>query len=341
MLACTRDEVKKHVFWGLFAILLALVFGGLNAMRAFEVPDAASVSEHVFTVQGQRLSGTLVLPSETDAPPIVLIVHGDGPQDRWSDSTYLPMVNALVAGGVGVFSWDKPGVGQSDGDWLEQSMADRTEEAVSAFEYLRDQQGHAHNTLGFLGFSQAGWVVPRAATETGAGYAVLIGPAVSWRRQGAYYTSRRLEREGHGAGEIAQAVAKNLAENDQIFRDGADCADRDDMSAARCAFVRRNYGVDATDDVLAMTTPTLVLMGADDLNVDPSETDEVYSGNPRHDVRIVPEATHSLLQARHFNFQIPTDWTGLAGLRFLLSGPRAYAPGVLDEMVQWITKRAK
>lgn len=333
--------MKRYGIWGAFAVLAALVFGGLHAMRAFDMPDHAGVSEHAFTVEGQRLSGTLVLPPETDEPPIVLIVHGDGPQDRWSDSTYLPMVNALVARGIGVFSWDKPGVGQSDGDWLAQSMADRTEEAVAAFKYLRDQQGYAHNALGFLGFSQAGWVLPRATTKTGAGYAVLVGPAVNWRRQGAYYTSRRLEGEGHTSAGIARIVAQNLAENDQIFRDGAECARRDDMNAARCAFVRRNYGVDATDEVLAMTTPTLVLMGADDLNVDPSETAELYSRNPRHDVRIVPQATHSLLKARHFNFQIPADWTGLAGLRFLLTGPRAYAPGVLDEMSRWMTTRAK
>lgn len=333
--------MKRYAVWGVLALLGVMVFAGLGVMRAFEVPDNAGVSEHVFIVQGQRLAGTLVLPPKVDAPPIVLIVHGDGPQDRWSDSTYLPLVNALVARGVGVFSWDKPGIGQSDGDWLAQSMADRTKEAVTAFEYLRDQQGFAHNTLGFLGFSQAGWVVPKAATDTGAGYAVLIGPAVNWRRQGAYYTSRRLEREGHTAGEIEQAVAENLAENDRMFQDGFACAGRDDMSTSRCAFVRRNYGVDATEDVLAMTTPTLVLMGADDLNVDPSETAELYAKNPQHDVRIVPQATHSLLRARHFNFQTPADWTVLAGLRFLLSGSHAYAPGVLDEISRWVVMRVQ
>ncbi|WP_299782496.1 alpha/beta fold hydrolase [uncultured Roseobacter sp.] len=333
--------MKRYAAWGVLALLVALVFAGLDTIRAFEVPDNAAVSEHVFTVQGHHLAGTLVLPPKVDAPPIVLIVHGDGPQDRWSDSTYLPLVNALVARGTGVFSWDKPGIGQSEGDWLAQSMADRIKEAVTAFEYLRDQQGFAHTTLGFLGFSQAGWVVPKVTTDTGAGYAVLIGPAVNWRRQGAYYTSKRLESAGHTFGEIEQAVADNLAENDRIFRDGSVCAGRDDMSAARCAFVRRNYGVDATEDVLAMTTPTLVLMGADDLNVYPSETAELYAKNPHHDVRIVPQATHSLLRAQHFNFQTPADWTALAGLRFLLSGSRAYAPVVLDEISRWVATRAQ
>lgn len=309
---------------------------GLDAVSAFELPGDARIIEHEFQSQGHRLSGSLMLPPLSQTPPIVLIVHGDGPQDRWSDTTYLPMVNAFLAAGIGVFSWDKPGVGQSTGDWLAQSMQDRTQEAVAAFNHLHEQAGIPHKNLGFLGFSQAGWVVPRAAFDVNASYSVLIGPAVNWRTQGAYYTTKRLEKAGIPADEIEINVARNLAENDAIFGADGDCTVRDDLSVSRCAFAKRNYGADATAAILAMTTPALVLVGAEDLNVNPEETATVYARNARHDVRIVPEATHSLLQAAYYNFQTPADWTQFAGLRFMMSGPRAYAPDVLDQITRWI-----
>jgi len=35
-----------------------------------------------------------------------------------------------------VFSWDKPGVGASTGNWLHQSMSDRADETLSAINAL-------------------------------------------------------------------------------------------------------------------------------------------------------------------------------------------------------------
>ncbi|WP_299502675.1 alpha/beta fold hydrolase [uncultured Roseobacter sp.] len=337
-------RVKKPIWWGAIAatvILSAMVLQGLDAMRSFELPKTARLSDHEILVQGGGLAGTLALPADHENPAVVVIVHGDGPQDRWSDATYLPLINVLLDAGIGVFSWDKPGVGESTGDWLTHSMADRAREAVAVYDYLRETVGISGNKLGFLGFSQAGWVVPQATLDTEAAYAVLIGPAINWRSQGAYYTSRRLEQKGIAPDEIAQAVARNLSENDALFGAGGDCARREDITAARCGFVKRSYLADATVPILEMTTPALVLMGAEDLNVDPADTATTYAENALHDVRIIPEATHSLLRAEHYNFQTPADWTAVAGFRFMMSGAGAYAPGVLDQITQWIDEKTR
>ncbi|WP_299966887.1 alpha/beta fold hydrolase [uncultured Roseobacter sp.] len=330
--------MKRLMLW-LGALCVALAGTGLVVLDRFSLPGPARVSELVFEVAGQPVAGTLVLPPEA-ASAVVLLVHGDGPQDRWSDGGYFPLVQALLAAGIGVFSWDKPGVGQSGGDWLAQSMQTRADEAAAALRFLRDREGIAAGRLGFLGFSQAGWVVPQAAMTADAAFVVLVGPAVNWRRQGAYFTRRQLERAGLGPEDVAEAVARNLAENDALFgAQGTSCTDRPDLSAARCGFVRRNYGADAGAASLAMTMPVLVMVGAEDLNVDPGETAEVLGRNPRHDVRIIPAATHSLLRARHYNHQTPQDWPLSAQLRFLLAGQRAYAPGVLDQITGWILQQ--
>jgi hypothetical protein len=43
------------------------------------------VREISFTVEDAVLSGTLVLPHNCENPPIALTIHGDGPQDRFSN----------------------------------------------------------------------------------------------------------------------------------------------------------------------------------------------------------------------------------------------------------------
>ncbi len=63
------------------------------------------VTDHRFTTKDAMLTGSLALPQGIDAPPpILVIVHGDGPQTRWSDDGYLPLVSALLDHGIGSFS---------------------------------------------------------------------------------------------------------------------------------------------------------------------------------------------------------------------------------------------
>lgn len=102
------------------ALLMAMIIAVLSRLQAFELPDSARQRHVVFHQGEDRLDGTLLLPDGISSPPVVLLVHGDGAQDRWSAGGYLPLVNYLLSQGVAVFSWDKPGVGSSSGNWLAQ-----------------------------------------------------------------------------------------------------------------------------------------------------------------------------------------------------------------------------
>ena len=61
-------------------------------------------------------------------------------------------------------SWDKPGVGDSSGDWHNQSMMNRAEEVVSAIQFLKSRDDIDIDKIGLIGWSQAGWVLPLAAS---------------------------------------------------------------------------------------------------------------------------------------------------------------------------------
>ena len=107
------------------AIAALLCFSGL---RDFSL-ESATTRTLTFHAGSDRLSGTLILPRDVAAPPVALFVHGDGPQDRYADDGYQPFINQLLDQGIGVFTWDKPGVSRSAGNWLDQSMQDRAAEA--------------------------------------------------------------------------------------------------------------------------------------------------------------------------------------------------------------------
>lgn len=323
----------------------------LSNVADFDPPNvpARDVS---FEQGGHVLHGTLY--DAAPDGPIALLVHGDGAQGRTSDDGYLPLINTLTDAGISVFSWDKPGVGASTGDWLDQSMQDRAAEAVAAMAALRAQPGAEGRAIGLIGFSQAGWVLPRVPGLTkDAAFLVLIGGAVSWQEQGAYYTTRRFEAEGQSAAMIAGVLQAQTARNRISFAPPASHADYlkferkagtpEDalMSKARFGFVQRNIAEDVRGLLPDLALPVLVLSGADDLNVNPAQTVSVYStalsgANPHNRFMLVPAATHSLFVASHYNYQLPSQWPALAQARFLLAGRNAYAPQVLATLTDWI-----
>lgn len=187
----------------LFAFGLILVF---SRITDFELPQDHNQTL-AFSQGGNTLQGTLISASVDG--PVVLLVHGDGPQDRWSDSGYLPLANTLLDAGISVFSWDKPGVGASTGNWLHQSMQDRGDETVAALAAVRQIAEVDQRPIGLLGFSQAGWVLPRVPARTDdVSFLVLIGGAINWQAQGRFYATIRLEREGKTPAEIEAELTR-------------------------------------------------------------------------------------------------------------------------------------
>lgn len=333
--------IRKWRLWAWWLIGIALGLTTLLVIRLadFEPDSAAAQRPLSFTSAGHTLQGTLILPPGRSSPPVVAIVHGDGPQDRWSNGGYLPLVNALLARGIGVYSWDKPGVGGSGGNWLAQTMSDRASEAAQAVNLLRQQPGLTTSRIGLLGFSQAGWVVPQASRIAPGDFAVLIGPAIDWREQGLWFMRQRLSAEGVAAREIDRQLAQEHADVMQRFtpqRIALPCA----ATCTREDFERRNADANALQDIRRMTVPVMVLMGEDDRNVDPWNTLPLWRSfvppGTRHCIRSVDRASHGLLRSRWFDYQLESQWPVWKQGLFLLLGRYAYAPGAIDSIANWI-----
>ncbi|WP_175582315.1 S9 family peptidase [Phaeobacter sp. HF9A] len=296
-----------------------------------------------FASDGHAIAGTLWLPNAAPLAAVVL-VHGDGAQDRSAAGGYAPLIHAFLDRGIAVAAWDKPGVGASEGNWLDQSMADRCKETRAALHALDMRfDGIA---LGAVGFSQAGWVLP-GLTSADAGFLVLIGPAVSWQDQGDYYTRVRLAREGLEQGAIARVLAEQHQRDDRAFGPDAQASDAPEgMSLDRWQFIRRNRSADAREALAQLDLPLLAVWGAEDLNVDATGDAAIYADllaaqDDRTRAMIWPEATHGLLKSKAYNWQLVGDWSQFAKLRFILEGRHAYVPGALDMILDWIEHRSR
>jgi uncharacterized protein len=116
-----------------------------------------------FRCVGVVQAGTLYLPPRARRVPAVVYVPGSGPALRWS--WQVPWVRMTVDAGMAFLSYDKRGAGRSQGECCpgdDDHFNLLAADADGALEAARRAPGVDSRRVGFLGTSQAGWVVPLA-----------------------------------------------------------------------------------------------------------------------------------------------------------------------------------
>ncbi len=98
--------IKYIVSFSIMIVVLIIFL--LSRLYDFDLSGYGQQRSISFKHNNDVLMGTLIMPPGKVSPPFVLLVHGDGPQDRWSEGGYIPLVKFLVSQGIAVFSWDKP-----------------------------------------------------------------------------------------------------------------------------------------------------------------------------------------------------------------------------------------
>ena len=348
----------------LMQTITVIAIGLLSAMHAACDETYREVNMG-FDHQGQRLSGSLILPKNKPGPfAVVVFVHGDGAMPYDAYGYYRPLWQRLADQGIASFSWDKPGVNRSQGAWESQSMEDRADEVTSAIAVLKRHSAVATDKIGLIGFSQAGWVLPLVASQSDeASFMIFISTAVNWMAQGAYDTRMRLTREGLGETEIKQLTEVFNTMNERFIVSPSSYEeylkfhrshpllrqyDQKPMSPQRFKFAQLNWHYDANKHLETIKVPTLALFGGHDVHVDVPDTVRLYRkafavqgdhdlGNRDFTVNVFPDAQHSLLKQHHFGEMDP-------GIAFIIKleflGEAAFADGFLDYVVNWLVDKA-
>lgn len=159
-----------------------------------------------FTCNGARLAGTLFLPRDRRPHPTVVWLHGSGDQPRLG---YGSLVASFVEDGIAFFSYDKRGVGESEGRCCPDEQGHFnlvTSDAVGAVAAIRTSPIVDGERVGFLGASAAGWVAPRATEQSGhVRFVAIASPGVL-----RHSIVARFEQEAAGSDRSVEAIAREI-----------------------------------------------------------------------------------------------------------------------------------
>ena len=133
---------------------------------------------------GTQLMGRLSLPESTSPTAAFMMLHGSerGTRDNFSNKL---MAHYMLSHGFAILNYDKRGVGDSQGIYQESANATNlqrhAEDAIAGVEYLAARPEVDATRIGLIGFSQAGWIIPLAASqsESISHFVSLSGPVAS------------------------------------------------------------------------------------------------------------------------------------------------------------------
>lgn len=281
--------------------IVGLRRGGRYASRIPLIAEPAS-----FSNEDIRLAGRLLLPEATGPFPGVVIVPGSVPATR---ETYDLWAHFFASEGFAVLSYDKRGVGESTGRYVEEASADNLQnlarDALAGAAWLRTQVDVDPGRIGLSGGSQAGFTIPLAASlsDDVAFAAIQSGPVTSVVRQRAYSA---LTLEG--------AKIPPPAEHEiRAALDG-----------------RPHGGFDPRPAIEALRIPVLWQLGGVDKRAYTPESVANLAAitAAAHDftVRAYPAGAHSLRRTRH----------GLIAEELRSAG---FVPGLFDDLAAWLTAR--
>jgi len=208
-----------------------------------------------------------------------------------------------------VLAYDKRGIGQSGGIFPGEAASNAAIErlardAEAAVRFLAAQPELDPDHIGLWGASQAGWIIPLAASRSPAAFAVIgVGPTVTVGEEGFY---SNLTNDGDGAGLTAAQAEARLGETTPS-------------------------GFDPVPAIRSLRIPVLWLYGAEDRSIPPRRSatiNERLRAETGADFTTIvfPRAGHSLLET-------PT------GLNAEVAGARRFAPGLFTELIDWLRAR--
>ena len=274
-----------------------------------------------------KVVGELRRPDGPGPYPAVILVHGDGPVTRNGIPGYAINSDCFLNAGYAVFSWDKPGSGESTGEFDEgHKLTQRASILADGIQVLVEHPDIDPTRIGLWGISQAGWVMPLALEQTAdvAFMIVVSGGGEDSIEQMAYQLAQKILTNGgtpeqaahfeHYEPQMAKATSyddyraameKILQIPDISERTGIswNITDKDDWKPWPRdidAFLDPMEIIDHT------TIPMLIFFGALDVYIDPVQGADAYeaalqsAGNQDYQIVVLPDAGHVLTSSSQY-----------------------------------------
>jgi alpha-beta hydrolase superfamily lysophospholipase len=301
------------------------VIASLISMAGFEAPAETgarfSFEEHrvEFHNQDVKLVGSLLLPRSEVPVPVVVFVHGAGPQTRES---YRELGEYFASQGIAALIYDKRGCGQSGGAYeSNEPYENLVNDALSAVAFLKQRREIAPSKIGIWGLSQGAYISAAAASESediqfvmGVGASVADGTMF-------YYRDNLFRKYG------LPNTLRDMAEKAQLLQDTLPRNLRDKSLLA--SFLPRSYP--PPDKYVhpawsRVQQPVLVMWGQLDQHQPVGESmlglknSLAQANNEKWTMIVLTRAKHSL---------------GISDTGAIQEKWRGYPPGALKTMTDW------
>jgi dienelactone hydrolase len=279
-----------------------------------------------FANGGVRLAGTLTVPAGPGPHPAIVFVHGSGPGPRES---YAVEADRFAREGIATLAYDKRGSGASTGDWRQVGFDELAEDVLAGVRFLRQDKRIRADQVGLFGISQAGWIIPLAASRS-PDVAFLVpvsGAAVTPAEQELWRQRQNLQYLGVPVRFIeAERKSTAMAYDWQWrFQSG--------LLPLPNPFADDNLNMfhDAPAVLRRVRQPVLAVLGGLDTLTPPRESAALWAdalrqrgGNDDFSVRLFPRGSHGLYDG------------GKTGSPLEVFPETRWVPGYIDTVVRWV-----
>ena len=254
------------------------------------------------------LTGTLTLPDEQGTFPGVLLVPGSGRVDRNENAKKLAIdalreiAMNLAKKGIATLRYDKRGVGESQGEFLETGFFDNVSDAATALHFLKFNEYIQPDHVFILGHSEGAVIATRLAGSGAdvAGVILLAGTAeagedvILWQSEQVADGMRGLNgfliKALHI--DVQKAEHKQL---DKIKQSTKDWYRVGLFAKLNAKWTREFLEYNPADDLPNIQVPVLAITGSKDIQVNPSDLKRMAELVPSEfEWHEVPDVTHIL-----------------------------------------------
>ena len=302
------------------------------------------------------LAGTVILPPPARgvaAPhPAMVMVHGSGPSTRRAQRY---VAELFAYHGIAVLVHDKRGTGQSTGSWNALAHTVWSDDIRAALDTLRSQPGIDPERVGLFAASEGGYVAPQVASTDDAlaflvcrvcaslphNEVILDMEGGNMRRQGysdeevelaVEYLGLQMDHALNPQPEALERMRALYAENEGARWIGDYNIRLHQPDAPFWATYRGVLEPAPAPIYATLDLPILIVLGERDNrilaepNVAAYEVAREASGNEDVTIRVLPNATHGLME-------VPAMTDGQPG------NFERYVPGFHLELVEWVQQR--
>jgi len=339
--------------------LTASLFLMIAAVAFAEIPENPTYNREEIRFSSGRfhLVGDLLTPPGKRPCPVIVYVWGAGPTNRTALIERSPLLKIFLAKGFGVLVYDKPGSGQSTGEFDNRSLFEgRAGILIDAVGFLKKHDAVDTRGIGLYGSSQASYVMAVALQRT-KDVAFMIAsscPMESSIEQSSFLVRNYVLCAGGdpaladsaGTAYLQRGRARSYPEYRQAaevlegipaIRDGlgwAGVVSKDDFTPANPT---SESFLDPSTNIAALKIPILAVFAENDRQINSAQGAEylrrLFSGSDRNmsDVVVIPGADHNMILSPRGCMQDQRD-------DYRSVGGRTVSPAFLQTVAGWLDR---